>query len=344
MLRRSDGLARLQEGGVGQEWILARRFCAFTVLDAGAIPFAKRKAYADMAVQRWSPFADTRHYIDWVGARAMVWAWSHGQILDIGDGELVPPPRRVSPETLYRGAPHADEASLVAMDEGVEGRVWRDHALIACQWWPAAPALEEWNSFRRGAGLAASQAMPVVESPPMLRLPWTRQRVIGFTDLAGRHRKVLQRIAAGFVVALLAMPLAASIRLAVKTALLERVIDREAVSVGDTLAAREAAERHVAAIDQLLKLRPPRRQLQLMSAAIAATPGGNWKLLEWRMPDSSSLEVVLQMTSPDPIALVRGWEATEVFRNVAVDLGRSGNEVTIKADIASATAPQQTAQ
>ncbi len=343
MLRRSDGLTRLQEGGVGQEWILARRFCAFTLIDASAIPFVKRKAFADIAVQRWSPFADTRHHIDWLGGRAMVWAWSHSQILEMGDGELVAPPRRVLPETLYRGGPHAGEACLVAMDEGVEGRVWRDHAMIACQWWPGIPELDEWNSFRRGAGLAATQGVPIVESSPMLGLPWTRQRVAGITDLAGRHRKVLQRVAVGLAVAMLAVPLVASIRLAAKTAMLQRVIDEEAVGVDDTLAAREAAERDVAAIEQLLELRPPARQLQLMSAVIAATPGGNWKLLEWRMPDSRSLEVVVQMANPDPTALVRGWEATEVFRNVAVDLGRSGNEVTIRAEIAGATAPQETA-
>lgn len=344
MLRRSDGLTRLQEGGVSQEWILARRFCAFTLLDASAIPFVRRKAYADIAVQRWSPFADTRHHIDWLGAQAMVWAWSHSQVLEIGDGEVAAPPRRVLPETLYRGIPQAGAALLIAMDEGVEGRVWRDHALIACQWWPGVPTLGEWNGFRRGAGLAASHAMPVVESSPMLYLPWTRQRVAGFTDLAGRHRKVLQCVAAGVVVALLAMPLAASIRLAAKTAMLQRVIDKEAVRVGETLAAREAAERDVAAIEKLLKLRPPRRQLQLMAAVIGAIAGDNWKLLEWRMADSRSLEVVLQMDSPDPTALVRGWEATKVFRNVAVDLGRSGNEVTIRADIASASALNEATQ
>ncbi len=344
MLRRSDGLTRLQEGGVGQEWILARRFCAFTLLDASAIPFVRRKAYAEIAVQRWSPFADTRHHIDWVGAHAMVWAWSYSQILEIGDGEVAAPPRRVLPETLYRGIPHAGDAFLVTMDEGVEGRVWRDHAMIACQWWPALPTLDEWNGFRRGAGLAASHAMPVVESPPMLRLPWTRQRVAGFTDLAGRHRRVLQCVAAGVVVALLAIPLTASIRLAAKTEMLQRVIDKEAVSVGATLAARESAERDVAAIEKLLKLRPPRRQLQLMATVIGATPGDNWKLLEWRMADSRSLEVVLQMDNPDPTALVRGWEGTKVFRNVAVDLGRSGNEVTIRAEIASAPSLNEAAQ
>lgn len=344
MLRRSDGLTRLQEGGVGQEWILARRFCAFTLLDASAIPFVRRKAFVDIAVKRWSPFADTRHHIDWVGAHAMVWAWSHSQILDIGDGEVAAVPRRVLPETLYRGTPRLNEALLVAMDEGVEGRVWRDDTLMACQWWPVVPTLDQWNSFRRGAGLGASEATPLLESPPMARLPWTRQRAAGVADMAGRHRKLLQGVAAGLVVAMLALPLAASLRLVAKTAMLERVIDKEAASIGDTLAAREAAERDMAAIEKLLQLRPPRRQLQLMSAVIAASTSNDWKLLEWRMPDSHSLEIVLQMANPDPTALVRGLEATKVFRDVSVDIGRSNNEVTIKADVVNPSFLDETAK
>lgn len=333
MLRRSDGLRLLQGGGVGQEWILARQFCAYTLIDATAIPFAKRKAYAGIAVQRWSPFGDTRHHIDWSGTHAMVWAWSHSQILEVGDGELVAPPRKVLPETLYRGIPQAADACLVAMDEGVEGRVWRDQLMIASQWWAGVPSEDEWNSFRRGAGLSAALGVPAVDVSPMMPVPWTRQRVAGFTDLAGRHRNSLQYAAAALALVLLGAPLAASIRLAAKKAMLERVIEKEAVGVGATLAARESAERDVAAIETLLELRPPRRQLELMSGVIAATPGSDWKLLEWRMPDSRSLEVVMQMANPDPTALVRTWEATKLFRNVAVDLGRSNSEVTVKAEI-----------
>ncbi len=344
MLRRSDGLTQLQEGGVGQEWILARRFCAFTLIDATAIPFVRRKAYADITVQRWSPFGDTRYHLQWVGAQAMVWAWSHSHVLDIGAGELVVAPRRVLPETVYRGTPRSNEAVIVAMDEGVEGRVWSDQAMIASQWWPVVPTLDQWNSFRRGSGLAASHMLPVVESWPLLRLPWATQRVAGVADIASRHRKLLQGVATGLLVGLLAFPLAASLRLVAKTAMLERVIDKEAANVGDTLAAREAAERDMAAIEKLLKLRPPRRQLQLISAVITALPANDWKLLEWRMPDRHTLEVVLQMANPDPTALVRGWESTKIFHNVSVDMGRSGNEVTIRAEIASMPLLEETAQ
>lgn len=333
MLRRSDGLIRLEQGSAGQDWILARRFCAYTLLDASLIPAAKRKGFAAMAVQRWSPFADTRFHIDWVGTQAMVWAWSNAQILDAGDGEVTPPPRRVVPESIHRGEPQVEAAVLVAMDEGVEGRIWLDHAMIACQWWPGPPGIERWNDFRRGAGLGAAAILPEVQQPALAHVPWTRPRVVGFNDLAGRHRKTVQAVAVGMIAALVALPLAASLRLVVKTSLLERVIKTESESVAVTLQAREAAERDLAAVDQLLRLRVSERQLRLLSAAVAATPG-DWKLLEWRMPDSRSLEVVMQMANPDATVLVRGWEAAGVFSNVAVDIGRTGNEVAIKAEIA----------
>lgn len=344
MLRRGRDLVRLEEGRSGQDWILARQFCAFTLLDASAVPMARRKGFASMAVQRWSPFADTRYHIDWVGPRAMVWAWSNGQILDLGDNEVAASPRRVSPESLYRGIPVADGAELVAMDEGVEGRVWLDHAMVASQWWPAPPTLQEWNMLRRGAGLPAALVVPIPQLSPLATVPWTRQRVEAFNDLASRHRKSLLALAVGLSVAVLCVPLAASLRLGFKTLMLQRVIDSESEGLRSTLAAREAAEADLAKSRALLALRPPQRQLKLLSTVIAATPGSNWKLLEWRMPDPGSVEVVLEMVGPDPTGIVRGWEATGFFSNVSVDIGRTGSEVAIKAEVKGADAPVEVAE
>ena len=334
MLRRSDGLVVLEAGRAGQDWVLARQFCSYTFLDASSIPIARRKSYVLMAVQRWSPFPDSSFHIEWVGPRAMVWAWSKSQIQRSSDGELALVPRRVWPESLFRGAPCTNEAALVGVDEGMEGRVWRNQGMTACHWWDAVPSLEEWNALLRGAGLPAVIAVPMPQAFPLAAVPWTRQRAEALNELASRHRTMLQALAVGLAIALLAVPFAACLRLAAKTALLEQVIRAKTASVGSTLQAREAAERDRAAVDELLQLRPPKRQLQLMSSVVAATPGTGWKLLEWRMPDTGSLEVVMQMANPDPTALVRGWEGSGVFKDVSVDIGRVGlNEVVIKAAI-----------
>ena len=205
--------------------------------------------------------------------------------------------------------------------------------MVASQWWPAAPTLEEWNVLRRGAGLSGEAVLPLTEMAPLLTVPWTRRQAEALNDLAARYRKSLLAFAVGLAVAVLATPLAASLRLLVKTAMLERVIQQQSVTVGATLKAREAAERDLGAVEQLLRLRPPQRQLRLLSVVVAKTPG-TWKLLEWRMPDPRTLEVVMQMASPNPTALVRGWESSGVFSNVSVDIGRSG-DVAIKAAIIS---------
>ena len=101
-LRSASGLRQLSEGRNGQEWVLARGFCAYTVLDGSAVPARKRPGYAKMAISRFSPFPDTDSHVEWVGDRAMVWAWSRGQATTV-DGEAVPAPRRMLPESLFRG-------------------------------------------------------------------------------------------------------------------------------------------------------------------------------------------------------------------------------------------------
>src|SRR3546814_15662409 len=42
-LRRSDGLRLLAAGGAGSDWVIARGRCAYTVLDGGAVPAARRR-------------------------------------------------------------------------------------------------------------------------------------------------------------------------------------------------------------------------------------------------------------------------------------------------------------
>ena len=163
-LRRAEGLQRITEGGNGQEWILARGLCAYTTLDGAAVPSRKRQNYAQMAIARWAPFPDAQSLVEWVGDRAMVWAWSKSQVLSAGvDDAPLPVPRRIVPESLYRGGPQADGQELVAMDQGYEGRVWQQGFLAAARWWPELPGLEDWNQFRRGVGLQPASAAGLPE-------------------------------------------------------------------------------------------------------------------------------------------------------------------------------------
>src|SRR5690606_22254001 len=82
LLRRRDGLARIDDGGAGAEWIVARELTAYTVLDASSIPAKRRNGYAATQLARWAPFADPPFHTEWVGGRAMACAWARGKALD----------------------------------------------------------------------------------------------------------------------------------------------------------------------------------------------------------------------------------------------------------------------
>lgn len=331
--RRDDGLLRLSDGGSSQEWVLARGLCVYNVLDAGAVPPRKRKGFIAISLARWAPFADPDSHVEWAGDRAMVWAWSRAAILEDGNGERRPPPWRVLPEPLLRGEPQSDGELLVAMDQGVEARVWRDHVLVASQWWDQAPSLEQWNGFRRGAGLAPALATPLVEERPLSHAPWRQRRTRAFGDVAQEYRKHLAAVAVGIAAAAVCLPLAASIKLRVATYQVDREIASQDARLKRILDARDAAARDVDQINALLALRPAAGQVKLLAAVARLVPPGAGEMLEWRMPDASNLEVVLRMASPEPAGLVRAWEASELFDEVSVELGPNPQEVRIKAHI-----------
>ena len=286
-----------------------------------------------IAVQRWAPFPDPASHVEWAGDRAMVWAWSRSGLLEDASGRLHPAPWRVVPESLLRGEPRAGGESLVAMAHGVEARVWRDQQLVASQWWDHAPSLDEWNGFRRGAGLAPAAAAPPLETPPLASTSWTRRRSRAIGDVAQEYRRHLAALVVGIAAAAVVLPLAATLKLGVATLQLQREIDGQGVRLQRILDARDATARDAEAIGRLLQLRPAAGQIRLLAAVSALVPAGAGELLEWRMPDASSLEVTLRMASPDPASLARAWEASELFDEATVELGPNPQEVRISARI-----------
>src|SRR5690606_13042171 len=244
-LRRTDGLEPVRDGAAGQEWLLSRELCAFLSLGTGAVPAARRRAYLDTAVRRWSPFADPSFHVEWAGDKAMVWAWSQAQAL----GDALTPPRRILPESIFRGAPREAAAELLAMDRGVEGRLWRDRLLVASEWWPAPPPLRDWNQFIRGAGMPAVAQVPDVLDAPLVEVPWSAAPRHGMRELATRHRTLLAAAAFGLCVAILAGMLAACLAVLVSTHLVERDFAAQDEGLQRILQARDAAVRDAGEIE-----------------------------------------------------------------------------------------------
>lgn len=331
-LRASEGLQRLSEGGGGQEWILARAFCAYTVLDGVAVPPRKRRAFAEMSVARWAPFADVQSHVEWVGDKAMVWAWSRSRVLAGEDGEPLPPPRRILPESLLRGAPQEHGEALAAMADGCEGRVWRDGVMQVSRWWPAAPELHEWNEFRRGAGLSPAATVPELQALPLGERTWSAQRRVDFGDALGQYRNYLVAGAAGLAAAVFSALLVGAFALKASIWQVERDIADREKALEKIINARDAALQAQGAITQALALRPPAGQLELLSL-MPRLFRGNWQLVEWKMPDAQTLEVTARMANPDPRAIVSAWEDSKRFAEVTAQLGRQADTVVVKARV-----------
>lgn len=316
--------------------MLGRGFCAYTVLDCPALPAARRRAFVATAVRRWAPFPDPQYHVEWAGPRAMVWAWSAQAVRALPAEAAPEPPRRLIPEPLLVGAPGEDGAELTALEEGFEGRVWRQRVLAASYWWPAAPELAEWNRFLRGAGLPAAERVPQAQRPPLRAQSWAGAMAGGWMDLARRQRGLALAAAAGLLALLFAAPIAGIVKLAWAGAQVRAQIAAQDQSLQAILNAREQAERDAARVEALLALRPPAGQLELLATAAGLLPPGA-RIMEWRMPNAQALEVVLRQNRPDPRALVEAWQRAGRFQDVGADLGRTPEEVTLRARILPAT-------
>lgn len=306
--------------------------CAYTTLDGHSVPARRRAGFAQMAVSRWSPFADTQAHVEWVGDRAMVWAWSRERVLAGADGELLPTPRRILPESLFRGQALAEGEDLVALHEGFEGRAWQGGLLTASRWWEGVPALDAWNDFRRGAGLAPAAHVPVVNSAMLAASPWGSPSDRGVGALVSQQRVLLAALGVGLATALLAAPLVAGIALKVSIWQLREDIAAREKAIAPILAAREAALADARAVDALLGMRPPAGQTSLMAEVIKLIPG-RWQLLKWQMPDADHLQVTLRMAAVDPRQIVQAWEKSGRFAEVTAEVVRQPDQVQIDARI-----------
>lgn len=332
-LCRTDGLELLSERGASSQWVLSRALCAYFLVDCADIPSGKRKQFVSTTVARRAPFADPGYHAEFAGTRAMVWMWSRQQV-DEAAGPGVPKPRAVIPETLHRGAPlEGRVAELVVLSEGFEGRVWHQGLLAASEWWPDTPSDRAWAGFIRGAGLPAAPA-PAPADHPLSETAWAASgQSVSWNEITHRYRTPIVAGAACTLAAVLAFPLGSVVRLKAQESAVDRTIESLDEGLQRIVAARESAEQDSRVVETLLGLRPPASQLDLLAAVARATPGADWQLLEWRLQDPRTLEVVLGVTNPDPEAVVAAWEADGSFSQVTAELGRSPGELTMRATL-----------
>lgn len=309
--------------------------CVYTALDGASVPSRRRAGFAQMAVGRWSPFADTQSHVEWVGDRAMVWAWSRDAVLEGADGERLVPPRRILPESLFRGGPIEEGEQLLAMEAGVEGRVWRGARLVASRWWESPPDLDGWNDFRRGAGLPPDAQVPAPLQLPLLPAPWGAPRAGGVGEMVQQQRLLLASLAVAAVCAALMAPLVGALALKASIWQVRDDIAAREAAIAPILQARMAAQADAQAVDRLLRMRPPAGQTALLAAVARLIPG-RWQLLKWEMPDAEHLQLTLRMQAADPRRIVEAWEKSGQFAEVTAEVVRQPDELQVKARVVRA--------
>lgn len=340
LLRTRDELLPLREGGRHAEWVISRGLSLFVSVACAAVPRKRREAFVATAVRRAAPFVDPAWHVAWSGDLAMVWVWPQEELaapptdVALGDGEQlvnagpVSYIRRFVPESLLRGEAREDGVELIQCSDGIEARAWRQHGLYASSWWPQTPDAVTWMAFCRGAGVAP-QALPEVQTPPWRDEPWTVLQRASLQDTLSQYQRLAIPAAVAGLLLMATWQAGSLLHVQWGRMQLAAQIAASSRKVSDTLAARSQAEDDLYATQQLLALRPPLPQIRLMAAVGKLLDPMKATVVQWSMPNPTSLEVLVTMRAPDPRALVLAFQHAGLFSDVSVDIGRGGKDQVI---------------
>lgn len=335
----SDGSVAIDGGESKQiHAVVSRGLCLFLTLDATKVPTKQRKDFVALAVRRAAPFFDPDHAVSWFGDHACVWYWSKSRILGLlGTPEY--PITRFLPESILLGSPpDTDTEELLSLRQGAEGRIWRQGRLLANRWWPKTPEVSQWQDFLRSAGQTSNIPCPQAQYVDLAQKPWLSPSKIENFSLGDRETLLNQALwLAGILgFAVLGYEAGAGIRGISDASAADKSRESLDESIEKVLQARSNAEQASDDIRQLLKLHPPRRQLELLTEINRVmTPIPNWQLSAWDLQDPEQLEVTLVMSKADPAELVAAWESSPMFSDVNARIDEDNQHATIKARIAA---------
>ncbi len=320
--------------------MISRGLSLFVSVACTAVPRKRRNAFVATAVRRAAPFADPAWHIAWSGDLAMVWVWPQEDLMASPDEapldgaraltETGPVSyiRRFLPESLLRGESRESGVELIECSDGIEARAWRAGALHASSWWPQAPDAPTWMAFCRGAGVAP-QPLPAIQSPPWRDNPWTLIHRTSLPDILSQYQQLALPGAAALILLIGAYQAGALLHIQSGRLQLDAQITASSRKVSDILATRSRAEDDLTATQQLLALRPPLPQVRLMASVAGLLDPMKAKVVQWSMPNPTTLEVLISMNSPDPRALVLAFQHAGVFDDVSADIGRGGKDRVI---------------
>lgn len=326
------------QGGTGNATLclVGRELCLYMEVDAVRVPAKQRREFVAMAVRRAAPYPDPEFGMAWLGEHAAVWYWSSAKVLELLGGQRLHRTTFV-PDALYVGQPRQDAEELLALEEGFEGRLWRQGRLVANRWWTEPPAPAQWQSFLRGTGIPANADTqpPPAEPAHIGKQRWnpaagnTRLSLSGLDDHLPRLMMGLCLAAA----ALFSWQAGSIIRAGMDVWRTRQAAQDLDEPLKRILAARDRADAAYAEITGLLALRQSQSQYRLLAEAGRVMRGQAWQLKHWQQPTPDRIEATLVMDAPDPEALVTRWEASPLFSDVHTELSLRQNEVVIRATV-----------
>ncbi len=247
--------------------------------------------------------------------------------------------RRFLPESLLRGESRESGIELIQCSDGIEARAWRASALHASSWWPHAPDAATWMAFCRGAGVPP-QPLPAIQSPLWRDAPWTVIQRASLRDTLSQYQRLAVPAAVALILLMATWQAGALLHLQWGRMRLDSQIAASSQKVSDILAARSRAEDDLVATRQLLALRPPLPQVSLMASVAGLLDPIKATVVQWSMPNPSTLEVQVSMPTPDPRALVLAFQHAGLFDDVTADIGRGGkDQVIVRARIKAPDQP-----
>jgi hypothetical protein len=303
------------------QWVLSRPLYRFRRFDMKNVPKAQRAQALRLQIQQWSPYPSTDQYVVWGQDDALVWVWDTDSLeTELAAQKLKPKSTRVIPESLLH-PPLLSGLRLATCLDGLEGQLWQEQRLVHSRWWPGPPAVNEWLSFQRDAGIAPElrdgATLPMPQALTWLKQPWAKTADLGRSESQALPHE--NWLIGGGILLLAGMATWHSIELIKTWQAVERLkskLNEASQNARPILDARRQALDTLARIETLRATNPYPAQLTLLAEVAKQMPKDSVYLKEW---DYQNGRLKITVASSDKLSssfVVKKVQDIAYFRNV----------------------------
>ena len=287
------------------EYVVPRSRCYYRLFDLGNVKREFRDSALALQVRKWSPVDSYHQCVIWSGNQAEVWITSRDNI-DRDDAVFLP-------ESLFVGRANDHSEELVAVVDGVEGRIWEDGVLQYSKFWEDFPTISQWHLFLRG-GSHKPQALPIKNADvEYTAQPWRDSRS-SFDVLDLPPEKTLVIATCSIFVCILTWQLTQSYLWQKALDGVNREYQQTSNTVGVVLEARSKAQRYLLDIHAFNALQPANAVLSLM-ARISALITEEGAYIEEFSQSAEQVFVRIRNTEKELTTYVESLERDDAFKD-----------------------------